>query len=962
MDFPYMSVKRRRLTASGAINSYRSRVVTNGDGTTVSISTVFGRLRDMLTRNRESPICRPPPVTTRSPYMFVESLGLIGSGVINSSDGRVVTRVDRTTVPISIVFGRFKDMPVSSVEAYFTAHTGISPVVSSRGSFPLVNHMYLCLDVGTRTIRHQIINFCPSNANVPNNGAISLNSSTAVNSEVVEADSNGAISLNSSTAVNSEVVEADSSSCAGQISTNGAISLNSSTAVNSEVVEADSSLYHRVPEERFAPLSHALIAEILSKVDIEASKWKGVGWILYGRVRRIFDLTTYQLLRNSHFMENICAYNQMFVMTSFGTKFNESVNRGMGPCVFKISGQIYHWIRSLCQEDGDHSRFLQMYIYDMDNEVNNRMRHFVGLDAPGLNPELVEGLIHLLDEHNGLVRLFRTARDRCNVGEIPGFKIRLYNLGGVRGYELPTSDVLGAIPRFYPKWILKPRNRRGDGRKRRLLRNNGWLDNSLAKYFHRSSLYHRVPEERFAPLSHALIGILNYHVNTPELQGYISYELEVILNGFGKCVKDFGLQPPPEHLLKDLENKLFMEEKNYNRELLMQDVIRKNISVEDNNKFIAQSSKDEAIPMGKETSEPELLYLMEYLNTINFPGFSPHELHLKVRPPIMLLRNVNLSGSFYNGTRMIVTSLMSKLIEAQIITGTKTLENKISLKFGKITSFHALPEKQSEFSKHHFEFVAYNQLSSRVSYRDENSNIVYPMLTGNIYGNVVEFAMWDDLAKQFNKEEIEKLSRPIIIAVSSCRVSKYRDLQLSATFATYYYINPETPEAEYAYTEFKKRYDMNPLFRYLEIGVRFTCEATITSVAENKSWNYSSCSQCNKKSTKVDDIYTCEDHGIQDPLTYKYNFKATVSDATAVAYFTFFTKAGEKITGGPCSELVAKYKSMDQRQLPIGLVNIIEFLREIQMRDKETVAKLQVLVAKMEPNARKKDVFISKLK
>ncbi|GKD52405.1 DNA helicase [Tanacetum coccineum] len=69
-------------------------------------------------------------------------------------------------------------------------------------------------------------------------------------------------------------------------------------------------------------------------------------------------------------------------------------------------------------------------------------------------------------------------------------------------------------------------------------------------------------------------GIPNYHVNTPELQGYILYELEAILNGFGKCVRDFGLQSPLEHLLKDLENKLLMEEKNYNWELLMQDAIR----------------------------------------------------------------------------------------------------------------------------------------------------------------------------------------------------------------------------------------------------------------------------------------------------------------------------------------------------------------------------------------------------
>ncbi|GKC22351.1 DNA helicase, partial [Tanacetum coccineum] len=186
-----------------------------------------------------------------------------------------------------------------------------------------------------------------------------------------------------------------------------------------------------------------------------------------------------QLLRNSHFMKNICAYNQMFAMTSFGAKVDESVNRGMGPYVFKISGQIYHWIGSLCPEDDGYLRFLQMYIYGTDNEVNNRMRHFGGLDAPGLNPEIVEGLIHVLDEHNRLVRVFRTARDRCNAGEISGFKIRLYNLGGVCGYELPMSNVLGAIvfedgPRSrtdfdviieFRELILKPRNGRGDGRK-----------------------------------------------------------------------------------------------------------------------------------------------------------------------------------------------------------------------------------------------------------------------------------------------------------------------------------------------------------------------------------------------------------------------------------------------------------------------------------------------------------------
>ncbi|GKE15148.1 DNA helicase, partial [Tanacetum coccineum] len=264
-------------------------------------------------------------------------------------------------------------------------------------------------------------------------------------------------------------------------------------------------------------------------------------------------------------------------------------------------------------------------------------------------------------------------------------------------------------------------------------------------------------------------------------------------------------------------------------------------------------SKDEAIPMGKETSEIELLYPMMYLNTISFPGFPPHELHLKVGSLIMLLQEKCVlearvyckwvfksipqkkeiafccilidreNNAIQANMEVNNTNYFNRLLQMQMVyritnftcENTKqylqTLENKISLKFRKITSFHALPKKQYEFPEHHFEFVAYNQLSSRVPYLDENSKTVYPRLTGqgwfrkvdieNLDGNVVEFTMWDDLAKQFNKEEIEKLLRPIIIAVSSCKVPKYRDLQLSATSATYYYINPQTPEAKYAYTE-----------------------------------------------------------------------------------------------------------------------------------------------------------------
>nr|GEU53274.1 DNA helicase [Tanacetum cinerariifolium] len=436
-------------------------------------------------------------------------------------------------------------------------------------------------------------------------------------------------------------------------------------------------------------------------------------------------------------------YEPDFAMTSFGAKVDDSVNKGRGPYIFKVSAQIYHWIESLCPEEGDEPRFLHL--------------------------------------------LFRTTRDRCSAGKIPGLKIRLYNKGGVRGYELPPSFLLGGIvfedepksqtnfdviiefrgghpqriskvhqsymslqyplffifsqPGFYPNMVLKPRGGSGKGKKMsmnayykyqlhprvrknqkdlrsvyllgmydavsrgdregieagsmimlprtftggprymyshyldalaicRLLGNPRYfitftcnvkwpeIKQYMASYlglkpsdradivckvfeqdvndfikflkyekpFGYVTAYNRVPNERFATLSYTSMGwprckspievwtingqvlptyrvacealdppklwakhwyamkedipakvseatgIPNYQVNTPELQHYILYKLETMLSGVGKYVKDFGLPLPSRRMLEDLKNKLLMEERNYKRDLLSQDV------------------------------------------------------------------------------------------------------------------------------------------------------------------------------------------------------------------------------------------------------------------------------------------------------------------------------------------------------------------------------------------------------
>ena len=65
----------------------------------------------------------------------------------------------------------------------------------------------------------------------------------------------------------------------------------------------------------------------------------------------------------------------------------------------------------------------------------------------------------------------------------------------------------------------------------------------------------------------------------------------------------------------------------------------------------------------------DAFYHVECLNKIKINNFPWHRLVLKVGVPIMLLRNLNQSAGLCDGTRLIVTKLADKVIEAVVITG-----------------------------------------------------------------------------------------------------------------------------------------------------------------------------------------------------------------------------------------------------------------------------------------------------
>ena len=170
-------------------------------------------------------------------------------------------------------------------------------------------------------------------------------------------------------------------------------------------------------------------------------------------------LTSQNTAISNHFFDHFWQYNTMFAMTSMGAKVIESINDGRAPYVFKISGQVCHRIGSLMRPENRRPEYAQLYIYDTEHEVRNRInitassvpssaRSSSARPSFNANEDIVQSLISMLNTHNPIVKLFRTARERLTADAPDQFFIRLYGKPDAHGdiYSAPvTSEVVGLV-------------------------------------------------------------------------------------------------------------------------------------------------------------------------------------------------------------------------------------------------------------------------------------------------------------------------------------------------------------------------------------------------------------------------------------------------------------------------------------------------------------------------------------
>nr|XP_025603131.1 uncharacterized protein LOC112695132 [Arachis hypogaea]XP_025630251.1 uncharacterized protein LOC112723204 [Arachis hypogaea]XP_025674055.1 uncharacterized protein LOC112773204 [Arachis hypogaea]XP_025674064.1 uncharacterized protein LOC112773214 [Arachis hypogaea] len=152
--------------------------------------------------------------------------------------------------------------------------------------------------------------------------------------------------------------------------------------------------------------------------------------------------------KSIHFQKNTRTYNSMFAFTSFGGKIDRSINHSKGPPTFLLHGQNYHLMGSLLPQEGSPAKFAQLYIYDTQNEINNRTA-VVSSDnsTDHLDKTIVADLMKMLDTHNVLAKTFRMMREVMKSNPIRDIRLKLIGKRGKDGrrYNLPSVDEIAGL-------------------------------------------------------------------------------------------------------------------------------------------------------------------------------------------------------------------------------------------------------------------------------------------------------------------------------------------------------------------------------------------------------------------------------------------------------------------------------------------------------------------------------------
>uniref|UniRef100_A0A803N7J8 ATP-dependent DNA helicase n=1 Tax=Chenopodium quinoa TaxID=63459 RepID=A0A803N7J8_CHEQI len=410
-----------------------------------------------------------------------------------------------------------------------------------------------------------------------------------------------------------------------------------------------------------------------------------------------------------HFKRDIRKINHLFALTSMGVHLVESLaNAQHGVYTFRAQGSIYHKKGGLLPSTSESQpRFLQLYIYDTEHEVENRLA-----ENSTLRQDIVERVKAILDQCNPFVHNLRSLAQQENVQDCA---LRINEQPSDRPqYCLPTASQVAAmivggeeVANLNPRDILVQST---SGQLMTVLDTAGYYDplqypllfpygsygwsiNSLdnnGRTIPCRAFYAYIIQVRQCVISIILMAgrlfqqfIVDMFVKIEanklrwiqDNQNTIRAEL---YQGLQDCLDVGELNPGngDQISIDNLIHQIFpnLTEHVGDVSYMVQRAIitPTNDEVDMLNEKILKEFAGEEKNFYSFDSVPEdrqNLYPQEFLNSLSFGGLPPHILKLKFGSPIMLLRNIDTSSGLCNGTRLICSWLRDHVIEAEILTG-----------------------------------------------------------------------------------------------------------------------------------------------------------------------------------------------------------------------------------------------------------------------------------------------------
>jgi hypothetical protein len=147
-------------------------------------------------------------------------------------------------------------------------------------------------------------------------------------------------------------------------------------------------------------------------------------------------------LRSRTFRQNIRMYNSALSFTSIGAKIDQQVTGTSGIYTFRIHGEMYHRIGSLLPNSETQPQFAQIYIYDTDHEIQNRLNIM-----PNLDLNILAELQQMLHNINPYVNRFRHVGNLLKDNPLLDLKLVITNnrTKDPRRYNTPSASEVAAI-------------------------------------------------------------------------------------------------------------------------------------------------------------------------------------------------------------------------------------------------------------------------------------------------------------------------------------------------------------------------------------------------------------------------------------------------------------------------------------------------------------------------------------